>query len=101
MEIVLSNEAYKHLQSLPLENKNIRLRVLDTNSCNAAVEFDLIIDERTTDDQVVQVDSFTFIYNERAYEDIGPYVKIDFIPSQGLKMTNKNQILAYGLKLHA
>lgn len=100
MQIVLSDRARNHLLTLPLENKCIRLRVIETNSCNAAIEFDLMIDEQQAGDEIKQVDSFTFIYNEQALEDIGSYVKIDYVPSQGLKMTNKNQILSYGLRLH-
>ncbi|WP_332694642.1 hypothetical protein [Halalkalibacter lacteus] len=63
------------------------------------VAYDLALDEPRQDDSHVQIDNFLFIYDEKASEEIGAFVKIDFVPSQGLKMINANQTLAYALQL--
>ncbi len=63
------------------------------------VAYDLALDEPRQEDSQVCIDNFHFLYNEKASEEIGSFVKIDFVPSQGLKMINANQTLAYALQL--
>lgn len=99
MEILLTEVALEHFRSLQVTNQYIRLHARDINSCNVAVEYEVFLDEPKSDDKIAEVDSFRFIYNEKASKEIGGYVKIDYVPSLGIKLTNKNQILAYGLKL--
>ncbi|ERN53386.1 hypothetical protein M3689_16305 [Alkalihalophilus marmarensis] len=63
------------------------------------IEFYLALDERGLEDTFVIVDDIPFIYDHKALDEIGSYLKVDFIGSQGLKLINSNQTLAYGLKL--
>jgi hypothetical protein len=63
------------------------------------VEYDLSLDELRQDDKTVVVETFHIIHDQKTEEEIGSYVKIDYVSSQGLKLINKNQILAYGLRL--
>jgi hypothetical protein len=63
------------------------------------IEFYLALDESRTADTTFVERDLTFIYDEKASEEIGTYLKIDFNPAQGLKMINSNQTLAYGLRL--
>ncbi|WP_088105288.1 hypothetical protein [Halalkalibacter urbisdiaboli] len=63
------------------------------------IEFYLALDEPRPHDTEVLIDKILFIYDLKAYDEIGGYLKIDFNPSQGLKMINSNQTLAYGLRL--
>ncbi|WP_100372967.1 hypothetical protein [Bacillus sp. FJAT-45037] len=63
------------------------------------IEFYLALDERGIDDHEMHIDGLSFIYDQKALEEIGDYLKIDRNPSQGYKLINKNQTLAYGLNM--
>ncbi|WP_100404207.1 hypothetical protein [Bacillus solitudinis] len=63
------------------------------------IEFYLALDEPRQEDNAIEIDFIPFIYDQKAKEEIGNYLKIDFKPTQGLKMINSNQTLAYGLRL--
>ncbi len=63
------------------------------------IEYDLSLDEMRKDDKEVEIEGLRFIYDQKAQEEIGTYVKIDFVTSQGLKLINQNQTLAYALRL--
>ncbi|TSB45176.1 iron-sulfur cluster biosynthesis family protein [Alkalicoccobacillus porphyridii] len=86
-----------------LENKNIEsIRVVarDTYECSTMIEF--FLQEDTLDpeqDEEVVIGNLSFIYNKKASEEIGPQLTIDYKSTQGLKLTNNNQTLAYGLNL--
>lgn len=63
------------------------------------VEYDLALDESSKKDHKLTIEDLPFIYDKKAVDEIGSYVKIDYIASQGFKLINKNQTLAYGLSL--
>jgi hypothetical protein len=63
------------------------------------VAYDLALDEPRQTDSNIIIDNILFIYDVKTSEEIGSFVKIDFIPSQGLKMINANQTLSYALQL--
>lgn len=63
------------------------------------VAYDLVLDEQGPDDVSLEIDQLPFIYDNKTEDEIGAYVKIDFVASQGLKMINANQTLAYALNL--
>ncbi|MFC0560446.1 hypothetical protein ACFFH4_15695 [Halalkalibacter alkalisediminis] len=50
-------------------------------------------------DSQVRLHDLLFVYDRKAEEEIGVFVKIDFVPSQGLKLINANQTLAYALQM--
>ena len=63
------------------------------------IEYDLALDEPRKTDSFIEMHDLLFVYDEKAKEEIGTFVKIDFVPSQGLKLTNANQTLAYALQM--
>ncbi|GAE24445.1 hypothetical protein JCM9140_373 [Halalkalibacter wakoensis JCM 9140] len=63
------------------------------------VAYDLALDEPRLDDSRERKEELLFVYDDKTIEEIGAFVKIDYIPSQGLKMINANQTLAYALSL--
>lgn len=63
------------------------------------VRYDLALDEPREDDKQVHIEGYIFLYDEKASDEIGRFVKIDYVPSQGLKLMNQNQTLAYALPL--
>ncbi|MFD2511318.1 hypothetical protein [Halalkalibacter alkalisediminis] len=63
------------------------------------VEYDLALDEPRKMDSQVRLHDLLFVYDRKAEEEIGVFVKIDFVPSQGLKLINANQTLAYALQM--
>ncbi|WP_332634092.1 hypothetical protein [Halalkalibacter flavus] len=63
------------------------------------VAYDLTLDESRLTDSQKEIEGFTFVYDDKTIEEIGAFVKIDYVPSQGLKMINANQTLAYALQL--
>lgn len=99
MDIVVTESGQSYLQSKILDGMYIRIRAYDTYSCSTMVEYDLTLDNIQQDDSMVTVGSLKFIYDSKAQSEIGSYIKIDYVPSQGLKLINKNQTLAYGLQL--
>jgi len=62
------------------------------------VEYFLALDEPRSDDTVVVRNGITYVYNQKALEEIGPYLKIDF-RTIGFVLINREQTLAYGLRL--
>ncbi len=99
MEIVVTNEAQEHLREVNEGGKPVRIVARDTYECSTMVEYFLATDESKASDQQHQVHSIPFIYDQKAEDEIGDYVKIDYISSQGIKLLNRNQTLAYGLML--
>ncbi|WP_017727487.1 hypothetical protein [Halalkalibacterium ligniniphilum] len=63
------------------------------------IEFYLALDDASQNDHVVTIQSIPFVYDKKAEEEIGAYLKIDAVPSQGLKLVNQNQTLAYNQKV--
>ncbi|MDT8860587.1 hypothetical protein N0O92_10110 [Alkalihalobacillus sp. MEB130] len=63
------------------------------------VAYDLALDELRPNDTEKKIENWPFVYDEKTEDEIGTFVKIDFVPSQGLKMINANQTLAYALQL--
>lgn len=63
------------------------------------IEYDLALDEPREKDSKVKVNELFFIYDAKASDEIGEFVKIDFVPSQGIKLINANQTLAYALQM--
>ncbi|MCL7747403.1 hypothetical protein [Halalkalibacter alkaliphilus] len=63
------------------------------------VAYDLTLDESRLNDSQKELEGLTFVYDDKTIEEIGAFVKIDYVPSQGLKMINANQTLAYALQL--
>jgi hypothetical protein len=63
------------------------------------IEYDLALDEPRKTDFRVELNGLLFVFDQKAKDEIGSFVKIDFIPSQGLKMINANQTLAYFLQI--
>ncbi|WP_368504205.1 hypothetical protein AB3N04_19465 [Alkalihalophilus sp. As8PL] len=63
------------------------------------IEFYLALDERGEEDVEINVNGISFIYDQKAEEEIGNYLKVDVVPSQGIKLINANQTLAYGLMM--
>ncbi|ARK30818.1 hypothetical protein [Halalkalibacter krulwichiae] len=63
------------------------------------IEYDLALDEPRETDARVEVESVLFIYDQKASDEVGQFIKIDFVPSQGLKLLNANQTLAYALQM--
>ncbi|WP_227936083.1 hypothetical protein [Alkalihalobacillus deserti] len=63
------------------------------------IEYDLALDEPRNTDSYVKLHDLLFIYDDKASDEIGAFVKIDFVPSQGLKLINANQTLAYALQM--
>ncbi|KHF40473.1 hypothetical protein [Halalkalibacter okhensis] len=63
------------------------------------VAYDLTLDESRLNDSHKRIEGLPFVYDDKTIEEIGAFVKIDYVPSQGLKMINANQTLAYALQL--
>ncbi|WP_144449324.1 hypothetical protein [Halalkalibacter nanhaiisediminis] len=63
------------------------------------IEYDLALDEPRKDDKHAYIEGFTFIYDKKASDEIGQFVKIDYVQSQGLKLINQSQTLAYAQQL--
>ncbi|WP_026672135.1 hypothetical protein [Alkalihalobacterium bogoriense] len=63
------------------------------------IEYFLTLDEARADDKVMKVDDFVFLADQKAEDEIGDYLKIDFVDSQGLKLINRAQTLAYAQKV--
>ncbi|WP_078554167.1 hypothetical protein [Bacillus alkalicellulosilyticus] len=59
------------------------------------IEYFLALDETRSDDIIINVDGIDLLVNQKALDEIGDYLKIDFVPSQGLKLINRAQTLAY------
>ncbi|WP_148296474.1 iron-sulfur cluster biosynthesis family protein [Halalkalibacter hemicellulosilyticus] len=99
MDIQVTPSAIDFFKQTSLEGKKIRVRAYDTFECSTMVAYDIVLDHKNEDDHESMLNELPFIYNKKAIEEIGKYIKIDYVPSQGLKMVNTNQTLAYGLSL--
>lgn len=98
MDIIVTDRAIDYLNQLNKTNA-IRVRAYDTFECSTMVAYDLTFDKKREGDVHVPINDLLFIYDSKAKEEIGRFVKIDFVPSQGLKLINQNQTLAYGLRI--
>ncbi|MCK0471913.1 iron-sulfur cluster biosynthesis family protein [Halalkalibacter sp. APA_J-10(15)] len=99
MDIQVTPSAVDFFKQTSLEGKKIRVRAYDTFECSTMVAYDIVLDKKSEDDLEVSLKGLPFIYNTKAIDEIGNYIKVDYVPSQGLKMVNTNQTLAYGLSL--
>ncbi|MFK3938822.1 iron-sulfur cluster biosynthesis family protein [Alkalihalobacillus sp. NPDC078783] len=99
MDIIVTDAAASYFKSVQT-SKAVRVVARDTFECSTMIEFYLQLDDPVeSEDTLVEVDSQRFIYNKKASDEIGSRVTIDYKPTQGLKMINPNQTLAYGLTL--
>ncbi|GAE35750.1 hypothetical protein [Halalkalibacter akibai] len=63
------------------------------------IEYDLALDEPSKTDYQINLHNLLFVYDQKAKDEIGSFIKIDYVPSQGIKLINANQTLAYGLHI--
>ncbi|WYP24849.1 iron-sulfur cluster biosynthesis family protein [Alkalihalobacillus sp. FSL W8-0930] len=99
MDITVTDAAASSFQSIQ-SDKAIRVVARDTFECSTMIEFYLQLDDPVeSEDTTVRQAGQQFIYNKKASDEIGSRVTIDYKPTQGLKMVNPNQTLAYGLTL--
>ncbi|MBU8907450.1 hypothetical protein [Desertibacillus haloalkaliphilus] len=63
------------------------------------IEFFLALDEPRPEDVIIEVNGITFLADRYARQEVGSYLKVDYRPMQGFKLINKNQTLAYGVKI--
>ncbi|MDQ0206213.1 iron-sulfur cluster biosynthesis family protein [Alkalicoccobacillus murimartini] len=100
MNIIVTEEAKKFFNENHKPDQAIRIVARDTYECSTMIEFYL---ERSKfipgEDQQEEIAGQPFVYNKKASDEIGSQVTIDYKSSQGLKLINKNQTLAYGLLL--
>ncbi|TES57564.1 hypothetical protein E2L07_02470 [Halalkalibacterium halodurans] len=96
VKIIVTESAKSQLDKLELGDRAIRIVARDTYECSTMIEFYLAYDHVNQDDHVQSFHEMTWIYDEKAAEEIGEEVKVDFVPSQGFKLINRNQTLAYG-----
>lgn len=99
LDIIITEAAASYFQTIQ-PKKAVRVVARDTFECSTMIEFYLQLDDPIeTEDKVVKEAGQQFIYNKKASDEIGSRVTIDYKPTQGLKMINPNQTLAYGLTL--
>ncbi|MFB4211242.1 iron-sulfur cluster biosynthesis family protein [Shouchella sp. JSM 1781072] len=97
MKIDVTNEALEHFKEKQLSS--IRIVARDTFECSTMVEFYLQVGKKTGEDQEVVIHDISFLYDEKAEEDIGEAIKIDFVHAQGLKLLAPRGTLAYAQKV--
>lgn len=99
MNITVTDAAKEYFNQIdPVEA--IRIVARDTFECSTMIEFYLKRDSyNPEEDKQEQIAGQTFVYNKKASDEIGSQIKIDYKSTQGLKMMNQNQTLAYGLNL--
>ncbi|WP_082795209.1 iron-sulfur cluster biosynthesis family protein [Alkalihalobacillus trypoxylicola] len=95
MNIILTEDAKYFVKQQLEEGAPLRVVAFDTFECSTMVDYKLMKDSKKENDQMIEVEGITFLYDQKAIEEIGDYLKIDYISNQGIKLTNKNQILAY------
>ncbi|WP_082676316.1 iron-sulfur cluster biosynthesis family protein [Shouchella shacheensis] len=94
MKITLTDAALHYLNER--NYAVIRIAARDTYECSTMVEYYLQEGEVNEKDNEVTVEGIKVLYDEKALEEMGSEVKVDFIPSQGLKLMNPGGTLAYG-----
>ncbi|OLO40388.1 hypothetical protein BTR23_07835 [Alkalihalophilus pseudofirmus] len=100
MEVIITDSAYSRLVS-EFEQEAIELRVLaiDTYECSTMLEFQLALDERRIEDTVITCKKVNVLLDQKAIEEIGHYLKVDYYANQGYRLINSAQTLAYGLRI--
>ncbi|MEB1809462.1 MAG: hypothetical protein LPK26_19570 [Bacillaceae bacterium] len=63
------------------------------------LEFQLALDEQAEDDGVFTFDKVHVLIDQKALEEVGNYLKIDYYENQGFRLINSSQTLAYGLRI--
>lgn len=82
------------------ENLYIRVEAVDTYECSTMLTFYLTEEQEPRKDDFVHIeDTIHLLLDEKAQQEIGDYLKLDFVSSQGFKLVNVQQILAYGLRI--
>ncbi|WP_082407010.1 iron-sulfur cluster biosynthesis family protein [Bacillus sp. JCM 19041] len=97
MQINITEEAANHLKDH--NYSTIRVAARDTFECSTMVEFYLQEGEVKEGDQVLEVNELTFLYDEKAEEEIGTVIKVDYVSSQGLKLLAPRGTLAYAQRV--
>jgi ABC-type branched-subunit amino acid transport system substrate-binding protein len=77
----------------------IRIAAKDTYECSTMVEYFIQEGIVEAGDQTVDVEGLTVIYNEKAEAEMGNEVKVDYVPSQGLKLVAPTGVLAYAQRV--
>lgn len=98
VNIVVTENAKAYLEKNGYQ-KPIRVVARDTYECSTMIEFFLTLDEARAEDNIMIVGEFVFLTDKKAEDEIGDYLKIDFVDSQGLKLINRAQTLAYAQKV--
>ncbi|WP_216827827.1 hypothetical protein [Alkalihalobacterium elongatum] len=63
------------------------------------LEFQLALDEQGVDDEIFTFGKVHVLLDQKALEEIGRYLKIDYYENQGYRLINASQTLAYGLRI--
>lgn len=97
MKIEVTEAASKYL--LERNYALVRVGARDTFECSTMVEYFVQEGEELEGDKSVNVGELTVIYDNKAVEEIGDRVKLDFVDSQGLKILAPQGTLAYAQKV--
>lgn len=82
-------------------HKMVRIAAKDTYECSTMVEYFVQEGIVEAGDQIVDVEGLTVIYNQKAEAEIGNEVKVDYVPSQGLKLVAPTGVLAYAQRVRS
>ncbi|WP_139365590.1 iron-sulfur cluster biosynthesis family protein [Shouchella patagoniensis] len=97
MQINITEEAANYLKDR--NYSTIRVAARDTFECSTMVEFYLQEGVFKEDDQLIKANDLTFLYDNKAEEEIGKVIKVDYVLSQGLKLLAPRGTLAYAQKV--
>ncbi len=99
MNITITAAAHTYLSERGHEI--VRIAAKDTYECSTMVEYFIQEGIVEAGDQTVEVEGLTVIYNEKAEAEIGNEVKVDYVPSQGLKLMAPTGVLAYAQRVRS
>lgn len=100
MEIVVKPAAAAELKKYHLlKGEGVRIQAVFIGSCALYVDHSLLIDRRSEDDDIFEVEGIPFILSKESQKHLYHRITLDFNPVLGYKLSSDEETYRYNLKL--
>ncbi|MED1203807.1 iron-sulfur cluster biosynthesis family protein [Heyndrickxia acidicola] len=100
MEIVVKASAALELKKYHLlDGEGVRIQAVYVGSCALYVDYSLIIDRISEQDDVFEVEGIPFILSKESQKHLYHRISLDFSPVLGYKLSSDEETYRYNLKL--